>query len=116
MFVLIKSQTCKKMGHVWSKTRSLGQILDKPCVCSRGLIFCPLIIKLVENVCLDEFLDEFENGSCWVKKRSLGQILEKLSVRSKGHFLYSIIMKLVENVCLDEVSHEFKKKSCWVKN
>ena len=28
-----------KMGHVRSKTRSLGQILEEPCVCSRGHIF-----------------------------------------------------------------------------
>ena len=26
------------MGHVWSKTRSLGKIEEKPCVSSRGHI------------------------------------------------------------------------------
>ena len=36
------------MGHIMSKTRSLGQILEKPCVCSRGHIFS-------QNVCLDSF-------------------------------------------------------------
>ena len=53
-----------KMGHVGSKTRSLGQILDKPCVCSRGHIFSPLSMKRGQNVCLGEISDEFENGSC----------------------------------------------------
>ena len=54
------------MGHVWSKTRSIGQILEKLCVCSRGHIFSPIIMKLGQNVCLDEFSDKFENLSCRV--------------------------------------------------
>ena len=29
MFVLMKSRTSLKMGHVWSKTRSLGQIFEQ---------------------------------------------------------------------------------------
>ena len=47
------------MGHVGSKTRSLGQMLDKPCVHCRNLI-----MKLNQNVFLDEILDEYENGLC----------------------------------------------------
>ena len=57
------SDKCKE-GSCQSKTRSLGQILEKPCVCCRGHIFSPIIMKLVQNVCLDKFLDKFENGSC----------------------------------------------------
>ena len=45
-----------KMGHVGSKTRSLGQILEKPCVCSRGHILSLIIMKLGQTVCLDEIL------------------------------------------------------------
>ena len=56
-----------KMGHVRSNTRSLGQVLEKPCVYSRGLIFSPIIMKLGENVCLDEISDKYENESCWLK-------------------------------------------------
>ena len=41
-----------KMGHVRSKTRSLGQTLEKPCVCSGGQIFSPIIMKLCQNICL----------------------------------------------------------------
>ena len=51
-----------KMGHVGSKTMSLGQRLEKPCVCSTGHIFSPIIMKLSQDVCLDEILDEFEMG------------------------------------------------------
>ena len=55
------------MGHFKSKTRSLCQMLEKPCVHSRGHIFSPMIMKLGQNVCLDEILEQFENGSCGVK-------------------------------------------------
>ena len=55
------------MGLVWSKTMSLGQMLEKPYVRSRGHIFSLIIMKLGQNVCLDEILDEFKIGSCLVK-------------------------------------------------
>ena len=38
-----------------------------PCVCSRDHIFSPIIMKIDQNVCLDEILDKFENGSWQVK-------------------------------------------------
>ena len=62
----MKSWTSWKLGYVGSKTRSLGLILEKPCVSPRGYIFSPIIIKLGQNVCLDEISDKIENGSCWV--------------------------------------------------
>ena len=49
------------------------------CVRSRGHIFSPTIMKLGQNVCLDESSNNLKNGS---KARSLGQILEKACVRS----------------------------------
>ena len=55
------------MGHVRSKTRSLGQISEKPYIYCRGHIFSPIIMKLGQNVCLDEISDRFENGSGLVK-------------------------------------------------
>ena len=55
------------MGHVGSKTRSLGQILEKPCVRSRGHIFSWILMKVGQDVCLDDISDEFENGSHGVK-------------------------------------------------
>ena len=56
-----------KMGHVGSKTRSLGQILEKPCVCCRCQVFSPIIRKPGQNVLLDEISHELEKGSCQVK-------------------------------------------------
>ena len=56
-----------KLGHVGSKTRSLGQILEKPCVRSRGHIFSPILMKLGQNVCLDKMLNGFKLDLCGVK-------------------------------------------------
>ena len=56
-----------EMGHVGSKTRSLGQILEKPCVYSRGHIFSLIIMKLGQNIFLDEISDKLGNWSCRVK-------------------------------------------------
>ena len=50
------------MGHVGSKTRSLGQILEKPCVRSRGHILSRILMEVGQDVCLDDISDEFENG------------------------------------------------------
>ena len=103
------------MGHVRSKTRSLGEISEKPYVHSRGHIFSPIVMKLGQNVCFGEISDRFENGSCWVKTRSLVQILEKPCVCSRSHIFSSIVMKLGQNVCLDEISDVFETGSGQVK-
>ena len=50
---------------MWGK--NIGQILELPCISSRGLIFSPILMKLGQNVCLDKISDELENGSCQVK-------------------------------------------------
>ena len=50
----MKFQMSVKISHVGSKTRSLSQILEKPCVHSRGQIFSPIIMKPGQNVCRDE--------------------------------------------------------------
>ena len=117
MFVLIKSRTSFNLGHMGSKTRSLGQILEKPCVCSRCHIFSQILVKLGPNVCLDKISDKFEiwsrGGS---KTRSLGQILEKPCVRSRSHIFSPILMKLGQNVCLDKISAKLEIGSCGVKN
>ena len=67
MFVWMISWTSSKMGHVGSKTRSLGQILEKPSVRSRGHIFSWILMKVGQDVCLDDISDKIENGSCGVK-------------------------------------------------
>ena len=73
------------MGHVGSKTRSLGQILEKPSVRSRGHIFSWILMKVGQDVCLDDISDKIKNRSCGSKTRSLGQMLEKPFVGSRGH-------------------------------
>ena len=113
MFVLMKSQTSLKLCHVGSKTRTLGRISEKPCVRSRGQIFIPIIIKLGQNVCLDEISDELKIGLVRSKTRSN---LRKPCVRSRGHIFSPIIMNFRQNVCLDEIWDELENGSCWVKN
>ena len=66
-----------KLGHVESKPRSLGQILEKPCVCSRVHIFSPIIMKHGQSVSLDEISQKCENGSCRVKNLATGSNLRK---------------------------------------
>ena len=63
-----------KIGYVGSNTRSLGQILEKPCVCSKDQIFGLILLKLGQSVCLDESVYMFENGS-------LGEIIPCLEPR-----------------------------------
>ena len=55
------SWTSVKMGDFGSKTRSAGQILEKPCERSRGHIFSPILMKVGQNVCLYKILGEYEN-------------------------------------------------------
>ena len=56
------------MGHVGSKARSLDQILEKPCVHSRGHRFYHKFMKLCRNVNHHNIYVRFKTGSCWVKK------------------------------------------------
>ena len=51
MLINIMSRSSSKLGHVGSKTRLLGhQILEKPCVHSRGHSFDSKFMKLYQNV------------------------------------------------------------------
>ena len=73
-------------------------------------------MKVGQDVCLDDILDEFENGHVGSKTRSPGQILGKPCVRSRGHIFSRILMKVGQDVCLDDISDEFENGSCGVKN
>ena len=48
MVIICRSNS--NLGHVGSKTRSPGQILEKPCVHSRGHRFDHKFMKLCQNV------------------------------------------------------------------
>ena len=50
------------MGEVRSKTRSVGQIMEKPCEHSRGHSFGSIVIKLAQNDNLDNISVRFEHG------------------------------------------------------
>ena len=56
--VLIPLKAIEK-GH--EKTRSLGQILGKYYVHSRGHVFTPIFIKVAQNVYLDQLMTPNEN-------------------------------------------------------
>ena len=64
------------MGHGGYKFRSLGQMLEKPYLCSRDQIFCLILMKLGQSVYLDEILYILKMGHVGSKSRSLGQIKE----------------------------------------
>ena len=49
MLIIIMSRSDLKLGHVGSKTRSLGQIFEKPCVLSRGHSFDSKVMELYQN-------------------------------------------------------------------
>ena len=52
-----------KNGSCWTKTRSLVQISEKPCVHLIGHIFSPVMMKPGQNDFFDETSDNFENVS-----------------------------------------------------
>ena len=62
MIILTISQLSSNMGDVGSKTRSEGQIMEKPCQHSRGHSFGPIFIKLAQNDHLDNISVKFEYG------------------------------------------------------
>ena len=64
------------MGYIRSKTRSAGQIMEKPCVHHRGQICRTVLLKDGQNVLLDDVSDRFEKDYVSPTTRLLGQILE----------------------------------------
>ena len=98
MLMIIISRSGSKVGHVGSKTRSLGQILEKPCVHSRGHSFDPKFMKFVRLLIIIISRSMLKLGHVRSKTRSLGQILEKPCVHSGGHSLDSKLKKLYQNV------------------
>ena len=62
MIVLTISRSSSNMDDVGSKTRSVGQIIEKPCEHSRGHSFGPIFIKLAQNYHLDNISVKVEYG------------------------------------------------------
>ena len=84
VFVLMKSGMSLKMVHFGSKTRSQVQILEKPCVCSRGHIFSPIIMKLGQNVFIDKSWSFLKMDHFGSKTRS--NLLKTLCTLYRPHF------------------------------
>ena len=85
----MKSKMSLKMGHLWSKTRYLGQILEKLSVCSRSHIFGPILMKFGQNACLLEISQKFGKGSCQVKNSVTRSNLGKFY-----YFMYALEAKV----------------------
>ena len=67
-------------------------------------IFCPMIMKLGKNVCLEEKIDKMENRLCLAKNQvTRSKKNKKHCVCSTGN-IFSPIMKLGQNVCVDAIS------------
>ena len=98
MLMIIISRSNLKLGHVGSKTRSLGQIFEKPCVHSKRHSFDPKFMKLCQNVIIIMSRSSSKLGHVGSKTRSLGQILEKPCVHCRGHNFDSKFTKLYQNV------------------
>ena len=114
--MIIISRSSSKEDHVGSKTRSLGQISEKPCVHSRGHSFDSKVMKLNQMLMIIISRSDLKLGHVKSKTRSPGQILEKPCVHSRGHRFDRKFTKLRQNVNHLNVYVRFETGSCWVKN
>ena len=60
-------RSCSNFGRLRSKTRSLGQMIEKSCKHSRGHIFSSIFMMFGQNVYLDDIKVKVELGLCGVK-------------------------------------------------
>ena len=77
MFASIKSRTSLTIGHVGSKTRSLGHIVEKPFVCYSW--------NMVKMFAWMKSWRILKMGHVCSKTRSQGQFLRNIYVCSRGH-------------------------------
>jgi len=109
MFVLTISTPISTMGHVGSKSRSPGQILENYCLhfTCRGYICDPILIKLRMFVLT---ISMPSSNMCHVgsKTRSPGQILENYCVQSRGQICDPCVMNLCQNVYFINISAKFE--------
>ena len=64
---LMKSGTSLELGHVGSKTRSRGQILENLVYALEATLYSLILMKLGQNACLEKILEEFKSGLCGIK-------------------------------------------------
>ena len=117
MFDLTIPRRSSNMGHVWSKTRSPGQILGNSCLHSTGHICYPILMYLCQNVCFDNIQANFEYGSCQVKNQvTMSNLRKFLFTLQRQHQSLDFFMKLGQNVCFDNMQAKFEYGSYRVKN
>ena len=78
--------------------QKLGQILEKPCVHSRGHSFDSKLTKFVRMLIVITSRSISKLGHVGSKTRSLGQMLEKPCVHSRGYRYDHKLMKRCQNV------------------
>ena len=104
MFVLTISRPSSNMGHVESKTRSPGQILENSCL---HFIEATFVIRFwwnfVRMFVLAISRPSLNMGQVGLTSRSPGQILQNSCLHSRGHICDPILMKLGQNVCLGNI-------------
>ena len=79
MLIIMISRSGLKLGHVGSKTRSLGQILEKPFVHSRGHSFVLHVMTLVRMLIILMSRSSLKLGHVVSKTRSVGQQATQVS-------------------------------------
>ena len=95
----MKFRSRSNLGHVGSKTRSLDQILGKPCVhFLEGTVLSQISLNLARMLIAIKSRSNLKLGHVGSKIRSLCHILEKPCVRSRGHRFDPKVMKLCQNV------------------
>ena len=88
MLILIKSRSGSQLGNVGSKTRSLGQIIEKSCVHYRGHSFDRKFIKhrLVRMLIIIISRSNVKPGHVGSKTRSLLDYRKSMCTLERAQF------------------------------
>ena len=85
MLMIIISRSSSKLGHGGSKTRSLGQILEKKTLCTlKDTVLIQSSWNFVRLLIIIISWSGLKLGHVRSKTRSVCQILEKPSIPSRG--------------------------------
>ena len=98
LLIIIISRSSLKLGHVGSKTRSLGQILEKLVYTLEGTVSIQSSRNFIRMLIIIISRSSLKLGYVGSKTRSLGQILEKPCVHYKRHSFDPKFMKLCQIV------------------
>ena len=97
MLIIIISRSSLKLGHVGSKTRSQGQILENFVYPLEGTVLIQSSRNFIRMLMIMMSRSSLKLGHVGLKTRLLGQTLEKPCVHFRGHSFDSKLMKLYQN-------------------